>query len=260
MGCGWLGLPLASSLVEDGYRVHGSTTSNEKVKSLEEKGIRPFVILLHEQAIDGDIYDFLQQIEVLVLNVPPKLRSGAGENYVKKMELLHSEIKKSAVRKIIFISSTSVYGTVDGKVTEETTPVPITESGKQLFRAETLFHADADLQTTVVRFGGLIGPDRHPITMLTGKKGLSNGNAPINLIHLNDCIHIIKAIFLNSWYDEIINGVYPYHPTKRQYYGEEARKRNLQEPDYQEDTEEKSKIIVPKTLLTVKNYKFTTSL
>lgn len=260
MGCGWLGLPLASSLAEDGYEVHGSTTSNKKVKSLEQKGIRPFVISLHEQAINGDIHGFLRNMEVLVLNVPPKLRYGTGENYVKKMQLLHGEIKKSAIRKIIFISSTSVYGAVDGKVTEETAPEPITESGKQLLVAENLFYRDADLHATVIRFGGLIGPDRHPITMLASKKNLPNGNAPVNLIHLNDCIHIIKAVFLNSWYGEIINGVHPDHPTKRDYYIEEARKRDLQEPDYQEDTTQKGKIIVSKTLLTVKNYKFTTSL
>lgn len=260
MGCGWLGLPLANFLVEDGYHVHGSTTSNQKVRSLEQRGIRPFVISLHEEAIEGDIRGFLQNIEVLVLNVPPKLRSGTGGNYVKKMELLHSEIKKSSIRKIIFISSTSVYGSMDGEVTEETTPVPTTESGKQLLGAENLFFKDPNLHTTIIRFGGLIGPDRHPITMLAGKKGLSNGNAPVNLIHLNDCIHIIKAVLRNSWYDEIINGVHPDHPIKRHYYAEEARKRNLQKPDYQEDTAEKGKVIVSKSLLTVKNYKFTTTL
>lgn len=260
LGCGWLGLPLAKSFVSEGYEVHGTTTSEEKLDSLKNESIVPFLISLNEDGIQGDISDFLRDTEVLILNVPPKLRSGGNENYVKKMEFLHSEVKKTDLKNIIFISSTSVYGAIDGEVTEETVPDPNTESGKQLLAAEKIFFEDAALQSTIIRFGGLIGPDRHPITMLCGKKGLSNGNAPVNLIHLNDCIGIIRWVFENSWWNEVINGVHPEHPPKREYYVEEAKKRNLQAPDYKEDTSRKGKKVVPVVLLNVKNYKFTTTL
>ena len=259
MGCGWLGLPLANSFVSDAYIVHGSTTSEEKLDLLKKEGIVPFLISFHEDVIKGDISGFLQNIDLLVVNIPPKLRRGNRENYVKKIELLHREIKKNAVKKIIFISSTSVYGNLEGEVTEESIPDPITESGKQLLAAEQLFSGDKNLQTTIVRFGGLIGPNRHPVTMLTGRKELSNGGAPINLIHLDDCIRIIRAIFQNSWWNELINGVHPNHPAKKKYYTKEEKKRSLQAPDYKEDTSKKSKIIVPKVLLTVKNHKFITT-
>lgn len=259
MGCGWLGLPLANSFVSDGYRVHGSTTSEEKLALLKKEGIVPFLISFHEDVIKGDISGFLHNIDLLVVNIPPKLRRGNSENYVKKIELLHREIKKNAVKKVIFISSTSVYGNVEGKVTEESIPDPITESGKQLLAAEQLLSRDKNLQTTIVRFGGLIGPNRHPVTMLSGRKELSNGSAPINLIHIDDCIRIIRAIFQNSWWNELINGVHPNHPAKQKYYTKEAKKRNLQAPDYKEDNAMKGKIIAPKVLLTVKNYKFITT-
>ena len=260
MGCGWLGLPLAKSFVSDGYRVHGSTTSEEKLSALKKEGITPFLISFHERVIEGDISGFLQDVELLVVNIPPKLRNGAKENYVKKIQLLYREIKKSAVKKIIFISSTSVYGAMNGEVTEETTPEPTTESGKQLLAAEKIFFEDKNLLSTIIRFGGLIGPNRHPITMLSGRVTLSNGNAPVNLIHLDDCLLIIRAVHLKSWWNELINGVHPHHPTKRNYYAQEAKKRNLQAPDYKEDTGIKGKIVVPKVLLNVKKYKFTTTL
>ena len=32
LGCGWLGLPLAQQLVEDGHIVRGSTTQNSKLE------------------------------------------------------------------------------------------------------------------------------------------------------------------------------------------------------------------------------------
>jgi nucleoside-diphosphate-sugar epimerase len=260
LGCGWLGLPLAKSFVSDRYGVHGSTTSEEKLDFLKKEGIVPFLLSVNEDGIQGDISGFLKDIEVLIVNVPPKLRGGGGENYVKKMESVHREVKLNGVKKIIFVSSTSVYGSVNGEVTEETVPEPNTESGKQLLSAEKIFFEDKELQSTIIRFGGLIGPDRHPVTMLSGRKDLSNGNAPVNLIHLNDCIGIIISVFENSWWNEVLNGVYPHHPTKHDYYTTAAKKRNLQAPDYKEDTTYKGKIVIPKVLLNVKKYQFTTSL
>ena len=260
IGCGWLGLPLAKSFVSDGYRVHGSTTSFEKLSLLKNEGISPFLISFHEDGIHGEISLFLLNLEVLIVNIPPKLRGDKTENYVKKIKRLYKEVKKSTLKKIIFVSSTSVYGNNQGEVTEETNPEPATESGKQLLASEKIFLEDHNLQSTVIRLGGLIGPDRHPITMLSGRENLSNGNAPVNLIHLNDCIEIIKAVFANSWWNEVLNGVHPDHPSKQEYYTEAATKRDLQPPDYKEDTSKKGKIVVPKLLITVKNFKFTTTL
>ena len=52
--------------------------------------------------------------------------------------------------------------------------------------------------TTVIRFGGLIGYDRMPGKFLTGKKDLPNGDAPVNLIHRDDCVQIIYQIIKNE--------------------------------------------------------------
>ena len=260
LGCGWLGLPLAKSLIKDGYHINGSTTSEEKLEDLAQYGIVPFLISLSENSIGGNIGGFLKNVNILVVNVPPKLRGGNTENYVKKMRLLHKAVKECDVRKIVFVSSTSVYGNVEGEVTEETLPKPSTESGRQLLASEDIFRRDDSLQTTIVRFGGLIGGKRHPINMLSGKKDLSNGSHPINLIHLNDCILIIRSIIKKKWWNEIFNGVYPHHPKKKDYYTLEAKKRNLQVPDFKQDDSKKGKIVRSKRLISVKNYRFTTTL
>ena len=44
LGCGWLGLPLAKSLLEKGFSVKGSTTSLEKISVIENSGIDAFHI------------------------------------------------------------------------------------------------------------------------------------------------------------------------------------------------------------------------
>lgn len=240
MGCGWLGLPLAKTLLSKGYSVSGTTTSPEKMEELRALGISPFQINLSPNAIEGDIKEFLSKLDVLIINVPPKLRGTQRESYVDKMQLLLTEIEASHLSKIVFVSSTAVYGDAEGEVTEATIPIPTTESGKQLLVCEQLFQNTSDLKTTIIRFGGLIGPKRHPITMLSGRQNLSNGNAPINLIHLNDCIKMIITIIEKDYWDETFNGVYPLHPTKREYYTSEAKKRNLEPPHYSSETDNAS--------------------
>ncbi len=260
MGCGWLGLPLAVSLIEAGYQVKGSTTSQEKMVLLENKGIQPYLISLLEEELIGHVDSFLAEVDTIIINIPPKLRGGGNENYIKKMHLLHQAILKAGVRQVIFVSSTSVYGDAQGVVTEATEPEPATESGKQLLVSERIFQNDTTLKTTIIRFGGLIGPDRHPVTMLSGRRNLANGNARVNLIHLNDCIAIIQSVLKFGWWGEILNGVYPEHPLKKSYYTSKAKEQGLQLPDYKEDNTEDSKIIVPMVLLNVKNFRFTTTL
>lgn len=46
LGCGWLGFPLAKALLLKGFSVKGSTTSSEKLATLEKAGITPFLITL----------------------------------------------------------------------------------------------------------------------------------------------------------------------------------------------------------------------
>ncbi len=259
MGCGWLGFPLAESLVASNYTVRGSTTSSEKYKLLRKQGIEPHLITLFETTIEGNITSFLQNLDVLILNIPPKLRGGSNENYVNKIKLLHQKVLQYEVRKIIFVSSTSIYGNVAGEVNEATLPKPSTASGEQLLAAEKIFRNDTTLNTTIIRFGGLIGHDRHPINMLSGRKSLTNGNAPVNLIHRKDCIRIITAVISKSWWNEIINGVYPIHPSKKEYYTKLAKERGLPAPHYSEENSKKGKIVHANTLLNVKNFKFNTS-
>lgn len=260
LGCGWLGLPLAKALIADGCQIHGSTTSEEKLGMLKEEGIHPFLISLTEDDIEGNIKGFLSQMDALVINVPPRLRGDQKENYVKKMQLLHGAIKLSKVQRLIFISSTSVYGDIDGVVTEATSPKPVSESGRQLVVSEDIFRSDTALKTTIVRFGGLIGGDRHPVTMLSGRKNLSNGNYPINLIHLNDCIKIISEILKNGWWGETLNGVYPYHPAKQEYYASKAIGKGLQIPEYKSNSKKKGKTVSSYILTKLKDFEFTTTL
>ena len=261
IGCGWLGLPLAEELSKAGHQISGTTTTEEKLSLLKEKHIVPYQISISEEHIKGPITGFLKPLSILIVNIPPGLRGkGPKESYVAKIKLLHREVKKSGINKVIFVSSTSVYGGVEGIVTEESIPEPTTESGKQLLQCENLFKNDPNLSTTLIRFGGLIGPDRHPITLLSGRTNLKGGNASVNLIHLDDCIGIIKAVVENAYWNKLINAVYPDHPTKEQYYTREALKRGLKPPSYEPNTQKSFKLITTCSPFLNKKYEFLTSI
>lgn len=260
LGCGWLGLPLAESLLAKGLRIHGSTTSEEKLSVLSSRGILPFLISLSEEGVKGPIPLFLEGVDTLLINVPPRLRGKKKENYVKKMRWLREAAIASKVANILFVSSTSVYGNLEGAVTETTLPQPNTESGEQLLAAETLFQNQQAFRASIVRFGGLIGPKRHPITFLSGKKGLSNGNHYVNLIHLTDCILVLENIILKAWWNDVFNAVYPYHPTKEEYYRLVAHKRGIQPPEYKQDNNKKGKQIIAHKLAFVKMLSLETSI
>lgn len=94
LGCGWLGLPLAKSLLSKGFSVKGSTTSLEKMSTLKNTGIDAFQIALSENEISGKIDSFLSNSEILIIDIPPKLRGNTAENFVAKMERLIPFIEK----------------------------------------------------------------------------------------------------------------------------------------------------------------------
>ena len=256
LGCGWLGFPLAQSLLENEFEVKGSTTSDTKLSVLKNAGIEPFKILLSEDKIEGNVEKFLNHSEILIIDIPPKLRSLVKESFVGKIENLIPFIEKSSVKKVVFISSTSVYGEDNSPVTEETPTNPETESGKQLVTTEKLLQNNKHFKTTIVRFGGLIGEDRNPVRFLTGKTNIENANKLINFIHQQDCIGIIlKIIETNSW-AETFNGVSPYHPSRKEYYTQKSIALNLNIPEFKEDQTLSGKTILSNKVESVLGYQF----
>ena len=259
LGIGWLGFPLAKKLIGTGYDVKGSTTSESKLALLENNNIQPFQIELSETKIKGNIAGFLENSEILIIDIPPKLRSNPSENFVEKIKLLIIEIEKSKIKYIVFISSTSVYADAFPvvEIDENTIPNPDSESGKQLLQTEDLLLSNYNFQTTILRFGGLIGEDRHPIKFLAGKKDVENPDAPINLIHQEDCIGIICEILNHVQHDNLIlNAVSPYHPTRKEYYSQKANENDLPLPEFDESKKSLGKLINSKKVLEFLDYKF----
>ncbi|MFD2942125.1 SDR family NAD(P)-dependent oxidoreductase [Flavobacterium notoginsengisoli] len=260
LGCGWLGLPLAKRLIENGNSVKGSTTSESRLSILENVEINPFLVILEADSVSENIDNFLAESEILIIDIPPKLRNENPDSekkfFVEKIKNLIPFIEKSTVGKVLFIGSTSVYGDDNNLVTEETIPNPETESGKQMLLVEALLQSNPNFETTILRFGGLIGEDRHPVKFLTGKENLENPDAPVNLIHQKDCIAIIEEIIKQSKWNEVFNAVAPFHPTREEYYTQKAKDLNLVLPKFSSEKSNIKKTISSEKIETILNYQF----
>lgn len=256
LGCGWLGLPLAKALLEQGFSVNGSTTSINKLSEFENAGIHAFLISLSEHQTEGDIFAFLEDSEILIIDIPPKLRGSEKENFIAKIEIILPFIEESSVKKVLFVSSTSVYNDNNSIVTSATKPQPDSESGRQLLVTETLLQSNKNFQTTIVRFGGLIGEDRHPIHFLAGQNNLENPDGSINLIHQKDCIGIILRIIEKECWNETFNAVAPFHPTREAYYTQKAVELNLALPEFNHDKQSVGKTILSDKVEKVLDYTF----
>jgi nucleoside-diphosphate-sugar epimerase len=146
-------------------------------------------------------------------------------------------------------------------VTEETKTCPETESGRQLVAVEQLLQTNIHFKTTILRFGGLIGEDRHPIRFLAGRKNLENPKAPINLIHQTDCIGIIMTILRQAqndkWeWNETFNAVAPFHPSREQYYTQKAIDLGLELPQFNSESPTFGKTILSTKVENVLGYTF----
>lgn len=245
LGCGWLGLPLAKKLVEEGHVVKGSTTSREKMTQLTSEGILPYLIKLHTEGIEGDITAFLSDADVLIIDIPPGLRGDPNANFIGKIGRLQDYIKKSGVKNVLFVSSTSVYeDSLEIPVYTENDPANgISDSAKQLSSAEELLRNSESFSTSIVRFGGLFGPGRNPVNYLAGRKDINDPKAPVNLIHLEDCIGIIIEIINKEAWGEIFNAASPEHPTKEEHYIRKASENDLPLPKFEQNEISKGKII-----------------
>ncbi len=239
-GMGWLGQPLARRLMNLGYSVKGSVSSLEKATMLQKNGLNAFPMEISENGVSGEIKALLSETEYLIIMIPPGLRRNTGADFVLKMVHFLEEIKKHPIRKVILVSSISVYSDAQGHVTENDLPNPSTQAGKQLLQVEQLFVNSPNFKTTVVRFGGLYGGSRQPVNYLSGRDNLSDGNAPVNLIHREDCIGILSETIKQEAFGQIFNAVNPQHPTKEKYYTKKAMELNIPPPHFSKQEEDNS--------------------
>ena len=231
LGCGWLGMPLAKKLLDLGYSVRGSRRSEQGVAFLEENGIQGYKLNVGNSEM-RDQYHFFDHLDVLCICLPPGLRKNPNSNFLQKMEILIPYLSNAKIKHILYTSSISVYGDLTGIINETSPTEPTTQSGKQILATEKLLLKHFHKTLTIVRLGGLIGEDRHPLHILSKKESIPQGNSPINLIHQIDAVNALVQCIQKPFHKSIFNLVSPYHPSKEKYYTTLAKQWNIRLPRF----------------------------
>jgi nucleoside-diphosphate-sugar epimerase len=204
-GCGYIGERIARSYQESGAEVICMVRSPEHGSRLESAGFTTVVSALDDVAalppldITGRILFYL---------VPPP-GGGIADSRARNFIAHISQTEKPA--KIVYMSSTSVYGGAGGEVvTEESPTVPDSAMGKRRLDAEAAFReygAARGVPVLILRVSGIYGPGRLPLMQISQGQPLLNEveSGPSNRIHADDLAAVSIAAAENGGSGDIFN-------------------------------------------------------
>jgi nucleoside-diphosphate-sugar epimerase len=256
LGCGWLGFPLAEQFLEDGYIVKGSTTSPEKLPIFWKRGIKPYELRFNPEPEGDDLADFLET-DFLIIDIPPKAGKQGDNFHPQQIQSVADALQKTGgqIPHTIYVSSTSIYPDLNREVVEEDVVMPDQSASPAFVEAEQIILGLGN--STVLRFGGLLGYNRIPGRYVAGKKDLTTGSIPVNYIHRDDGVGIIRAILNNPQPGQTFNVVSPEHPTREAVYRKNCDDFGYETPTFAEPPEPAAfKIISPEKLTKTIGYTF----
>ncbi len=241
IGLGWLGMSLAKSLHSDGHLVLGTYSKIQNESNYKTLPFKCQHICFTQNGIEGNWKALIESTRILFINIPPKKNQSGDILFSKYIEFIINNTPASLPT--IFISSTSVYGNLNHKITENVQPQPKTLSGQALYESENALKAHFKDQLTILRCSGLIGPNRHPGRFLAGRKDVNNPNGLVNIVHQKDCIEIISKIISKNQFGNTFNLCTNEHPTRSEFYTKAAKLLGLDPPQFATDTNASGKWI-----------------
>jgi nucleoside-diphosphate-sugar epimerase len=221
VGVGWLGLPVARRLATR-FKLWGTCRTPEKAD-----GLSPLfeTVIVFDSL--GDRPSQLNQApptSTLLITIPPGGNTQYAEHIVRIVDQVGPE------HGVVFTSSVSVYGDRQGQVDEQSVCEPTSESGKMILAAEERLRQEHPGRLVLLRLGGLLGEDRHPVTHMAGRKRPGSGNEPVNLVQRSDAVEACVRAVTDSRVEGVFNIVSPHHPTRQHFYTAAALARGLAAP------------------------------
>jgi nucleoside-diphosphate-sugar epimerase len=203
VGCGYVGLELAAQLAGRGHAVTGVRRSDAGLDAIEEVGRQTdgggAVDPVRADATDPASLDALPDADAVVFAASSGGRGAdaAREVYVDGLRNVieaYAE-RPSSPDRLVYTSSTGVYGDHDGGWVDEETPIdPTTEKTRVLAEAERIAletAGDAGIDGTVARFAGLYGPDRYRLERYV-EGPVTAGY--LNMVHRNDAAGAVRYL------------------------------------------------------------------
>lgn len=194
-GCGYLGSRVGQRWLVAGETVYAVTRSPRRAEQLRDAGYQPLVADVTQPAtLDG-----LPLAETVLYAVGFDRSTGLAmrQVYVDGLRAALDALPQGTGR-IVYISSTSVYGQGDGQWVDEDSPTePSRENGRICLEAERVLreHRFGD-RAVVLRLAGIYGPGRVPrrAALVAGEPIPAAKEGYLNLIHVDDAASVVLAI------------------------------------------------------------------
>ena len=203
-GIGKLGKGLALKLRQKGIDVTGIRRNTNSVP----EGITAFAADLSDKK---SLEVIKREWDIVIYIVAAKTfdESEYRQAYVDNLKNLLSVIDIAEGGRLIFVSSSSVYGQNDGSwVDEESQTLPQSFNGRVMLEAETL--ALQTKRATVVRFSGIYGSNRTRVVdhLMEGKVAPLTPVIYSNRIHEEDCVGVLEFLVLRLLNGQILDNIY----------------------------------------------------
>lgn len=171
-----------------------TSRSAEVCAAWRARGWASYQLSVEDRSGVEQFFKHYPSLRALVDSVPP-LRSGAPEAGVENVV---SGLPHSKIEKVVYLSTTGVFGRRDGaEVTEETPAMPWNSQGTARLVCENAYRKYGSerpgFQFTALRLPAIYGPDRGVVSSLRAGtyRLVDNGLLWTNRIHVEDLAAII---------------------------------------------------------------------
>lgn len=205
VGTGDIGGHLAEQLVSGGHEVWGMRRS--------DKPLADGIELLIADVADRDTIPTLPEgLDIVVYSIasPVFSKDGYHDYYVKGLKNILRRLKGQSPKRVIFVSSSSVYHQMDGEWVDELSETsPTSFAGKEMLLAEQTL-LESNFPGTVVRFTGIYGPGRTRMIEQARHGGYCDPEPPVwtNRIHRDDCLGVLNLIISRALAAEPLDDIY----------------------------------------------------
>ena len=229
IGCGQVGRQLCSLLSDSNDTFHCIVKSQSSLEKITQQKFSGLVFDLDaEQPFPDDISPSGSDLYYFA---PPSNDDLCDHRIDHFLKLCETAIP----RRIVYISTSGVYGDCSGKWVNEEYPIsPITDRAKRRAYAEQSlisFCQKFKCEYNILRVGGIYGPERLPLERLKSITVVCPEEAPFsNRIHAFDLASVCLATMQSKTHDEIFN-VSDGNPTSMtDYFYQLADMANLPRP------------------------------
>lgn len=194
VGCGYLGQRVARRWLAAGERVFATTRCPIRAEQFAAAGSKPLVGDVTAASGHAACLPELPEVDTVLWAVGFDRTAGPSYHDVHVAGLARLLDRLPGQPRVLFVSSTGVWGDDGGSSVNETTPPsPSREAGHVLVAAEKLVGGHRLGPGVVLRLAGLYGPDRLPrLADLEAARPLpADPDSFLNLLHIDDAVEVV---------------------------------------------------------------------